>query len=412
VAKKQIAVIEPDDNKKKTTKEPKKDVGGFFDDLLKSAKIDIPIASKNNEASVTGYFSTGSLVLNGLLSGTLDGGFANNKIVALAGEEATGKTFIALQACKTFLEINPRGQVFYFDSEDAISSEMMEERGIDIRRVRKTRVNTVQEFRHSVINILDSYLEYAEADRLPMFMVLDSLGNLSTSKEMKDIKAGALNKKGDDVRDMTRTSLIKGLFRVIAIKLGQAKVGMLLTNHTYESMDPYGAKRVMGGGAGLKYAASTIVHLGKKKLRDAKKEVIGSILTAVLDKSRFTRPGKSVDLLLSHATGLNRYWGLFDLAKENKFFLEGKENDVKANFYKFPDGQVGSRKQIDGNPAKYFDTPVNYDAFNELAGKVFKFGLNEVQPAVDYDDDSVSEDASDDADYEANLTEVGEETEE
>ena len=70
-------------------------------------------------------------------------------------------------------------------------------------------------------------------DRQPMMFVLDSLGMLSTTKEMEDVA----NDK--QVRDMTKSQLIKGAFRVLTLKLGQAQVPMIVTNHTYDVIGSY-----------------------------------------------------------------------------------------------------------------------------------------------------------------------------
>ena len=369
--------------KKVEKKLKKKSDSDFFNEILSDAGIDIPVAAKVDEVAVTKFYSTGALALNALMSGSMNGGLAGNKITCLAGEEATGKSFIALQAVHKFLTTNPKGHVFYFDSEDAITEEMMTDRGIDTHRVHKKRVKTIQEFRYMAINIVNAYLESPPENRLPMMFVLDSLGNLSTTKEINDITSGALNKKGEETRDMTRSPLIRGLFRVLTIKLGEADVPMLMTNHTYETMDPYGAKKAMSGGGGLKYAASTIIFLSKKKLRDEDKEVQGSILTATLEKSRFTRYGKSVEMLLTHDAGLDKWYGLFDLGLEGGLLIKGtgeKGNGIKANNYKFPDGQIASKKEIEESPANYFGRATNFAAFEELCAKTFRFGKNENPP--------------------------------
>jgi RecA/RadA recombinase len=413
--------------KKDTTKTPKtkkKTEGSFFDDLLEKVGLEIPVAAKSDDTKNIKFLSTGSLMLNALVSGSMNGGIAANKITALAGEEATGKTFIALQCVQNFLDNNPKGEVFIFDSEDDPSKlkGTLEQRGIDPNRVRVRRVNTIQDFRHKAIQIIDKYLEYDEAKRPPMFFVLDSLGNLSTLKELHDTAKNALNKKGEDIRDMTRTSLIRGLFRVLTIKLGEAMVPLLITNHTYETMNPYGASKAMSGGGGLKYAASTIVFLGKKKLRDEEKDVIGSILTATLDKSRFTRYGLSAELLLTHAAGLDRYWGLFDFGVETGLLIKGtgipdkadkagKKNGIKVNDYKFPDGQTASRKEIEANPAQYFESPENFAAFEEQCAKSFLFGTGEAPPVLESDDDDTefdidALDAEDDVPIEDDLVEA------
>ena len=70
------------------------------------------------------------------------------------------------------------------------------------------------------------------------------------------------------VRDMTKSQLIKGAFRVLTLKLGQAGIPMLVTNHTYDVIGSYVPTKEMGGGAGLKYAASTIKFLTKSKEKE------------------------------------------------------------------------------------------------------------------------------------------------
>ena len=84
--------------------------------------------------------------------------------------------------------------------------------------------------------------------------VLDSLGMLSTEKEITD----ALNDK--QVRDMTKSQLVKGAFRMLTLKLGQANIPLIVTNHTYDVIGSYVPTKEMGGGSGLKYAASTIIY--------------------------------------------------------------------------------------------------------------------------------------------------------
>jgi len=151
------------------------------------------------------------------------------------------------------------------------------------------------------------------------------------------------------------------------------------------------------GGGGLKYAASTIVYLSKKKLRDEddKTNVIGSILTATLEKSRFTRYGKQVELLLTHEAGLDKYWGLFDLGKESGLLVAGtgktKGNGIEVNYYQFPDGQIASRKEIEENPVQYFEVAENIAAFEELCARTFRFGKTD--PPIEEPEEEIAEEA-------------------
>ena len=234
-------------------------------DFLKSVIKDVGneyatlVADGIEAGDVDTFIDTGSYVFNALLSGSLNGGLPSNKITALAGESATGKTFFLMGIVKNFLDANPDAGVIYFESESAITSTMIEERGIDPNRMVMIPVTTVQEFRTQAIKVLDSYLAQDEADRKPLFLCLDSLGMLSTTKEVEDTA------EGKETRDMTRAQVLKAAFRVLTLKLGRAKVPMVVTNHTYDVVGSMFPTKEMGGGSGLKYAASSIIYLSKKK---------------------------------------------------------------------------------------------------------------------------------------------------
>jgi RecA/RadA recombinase len=252
-------------------------------------------------ADVAGFVDTGSYAFNALLSGSLYGGVADNKIIALAGESATGKTYFTLGIVAQFLKNNPEGMVLYFDSEQAVTSDMFEGRGVDSKRVAVFPVATIEEFKTQCVSIVDKILEMDESERKPMMIVLDSLGMLSTEKEMND------SAEGKNVRDMTRAQGVKATFRVLTMKLGKARIPLVMTNHTYDVVGAYVPTKEMGGGSGLKYAASTIVYLSKKKEKNADGDVIGNIIHCKLYKSRLTKENQMVDVQLNYDSGLNRY---------------------------------------------------------------------------------------------------------
>ena len=146
-----------------------------------------------------------------------------------------------------------------------------------------------------------------------MMFVLDSLGMLSTTKEIEDTAAGK------ETKDMTRAQIVKGAFRVLTLKLGRAKVPMIVTNHTYDVIGSMFPQKEMGGGSGLKYAASSIVYLSKKKKKKGS-EVVGNIIHCKNAKSRLTVENRMVDVRLTYDKGLDRYYGLLDLALASGVF--------------------------------------------------------------------------------------------
>jgi len=335
----------------------------FFDSILKSAGSDhASKVSDGNEADIESFIDTGSYSLNAAISGSIYGGLPANKITALAGDESTGKTFYSLNVVKKFLEDNAEGAVFYFESESAITTDLLEQRGIDTKRFFLMPVVTIQEFRTQVLKIVNAYLEENEKDRKPMFMVLDSLGGLSTEKEVTDIA------EGKDTRDMTRAQLVRGTFRVLTLKLGRAKVALLVTNHTYAVIGSYVPTKDMGGGAGLKYAASSIIYLSKSKKRDTStKEVTGAIITAKINKSRLTIENKEIETLLDYQHGLNRYYGLLELAEKH-----GLVKKI-ANKYEFPGNVTAFENAVYKTPEKFFNKEL-LDKIDEAAKKEYRYG--------------------------------------
>jgi RecA/RadA recombinase len=333
----------------------------FLKDIIKTTGNEYAaLASDGIEgADVNSFIDTGSYIFNALLSGSIYGGLPNNKITAIAGESATGKTFFVMGIVKSFLEANPEAGCLYFESESAITKQMVIDRGIDPARMVIIPVTTVQEFRTQAIKVLDKVLTEKEDNRRPMMMCLDSLGMLSTTKEVEDTS------DGKETRDMTRAQVLKAAFRVLTLKLGRAGIPMVVTNHTYDSMGLFPTKE-MGGGSGLKYAASSIIFLSKKKDKVGT-DVVGNIVHCKNHKSRLTIENKMVDVKLSYDTGLDKYYGLLELAIKYEIFKQ------VSTRIELPDGTTQFGKSINSNPEKYFTEDV-MKRIDEAAEKEYKYG--------------------------------------
>ena len=328
-------------------KEIVKEIGGEYTQL----------ASEIDETET--YVDTGSYIFNALVSGSIFGGVSGNKITAIAGETSTGKTFFSLAVVKNFLDNNPTGYCLYFDTEAAITKSLLESRGIDTTRLVVVNVVTIEDFRNKTLKAVDLYLKKPKSERSPCIFVLDSLGMLSTNKEITDTLAEK------DTRDMTKAQLIKGAFRMLTLKLGQANIPMIVTNHTYESMSLYGGKQ-MSGGSGLMYASSTIVYLSKSKEKDGT-EVIGNIIKATTKKSRLSKENKQVEIRLFYdERGLDKYYGLLELGE-----IGGMWKNVAGRYEM--DGKKIYGKDILKDVDKYF-TPEVMQALDETAQKEFSYG--------------------------------------
>jgi RecA/RadA recombinase len=337
----------------------------FLKEIIKQTGNEYAALASDGIAAgdVTNFIDTGSYSFNALLSGSIYGGLPGNRITAIAGEAATGKTFFALGILKNYLDADKDAGVVLFESENAVSKTMIEDRGVDSKRVVVVPVSTVQEFRTQSIRILDKYLEQKEEDRKPLMFVLDSLGMLSTTKEMTDTA------EGKETRDMTRSQIVKSTFRVLTLKLGQANVPMIMTNHTYDVIGSMFPQKEMGGGSGLKYAASTIIYLSKRKEKVGT-EVVGNIIHCKNYKSRITKENAMIDVKLTYSKGLDKHYGLLQLGEEAGIFKK------VSTRYEMPDGSKVFGKAINDEPEKYFTKEV-LTKIDEYTKQKFTYGTDE-----------------------------------
>lgn len=314
-------------------------------------------------AEFTGWVDSGCYILNAAFSGSLYGGIPNNKITGFAGESATGKTFFTLGLLRQWCMDNPDGHVFYFDTEAAVTKDMLLDRGIDPAKVSTAQPSTIQQFRHMALTVLEQYEVHPVKTRKPMCFVLDSLGMLSTTKEMEDSAAGK------ETKDMTKAQIIKATFRVLTLKLGTLKVPLFMTNHTYDVVGAYVPTKELSGGSGFKYAASTIATLSKKKLRDENKDVVGNIIKVNMYKSRFSKENQTIEVLLHYNKGLDRYYGLHELALNHGIFKKlAKGMDIN--------GKRVYEKELFANPEKFY-TPDVMAKLELAAKKEFAYGQDE-----------------------------------
>lgn len=325
-------------------------------------------------AEVMGYIDSGCYALNALLSGSIFKGVADNRCTGFAGDPATGKTFFVMSILNNFLAADPESGGILFDTESATSRKMMEGRKIDTSRVIISEPVTIQDFRTNALEFLKLYGE--SKDRPKAMMILDSLGQLSSKKEMED------SEKGEDKRDMTKAGLIKGTFRVLRLKMAKLRVPMLVTNHVYANVGGYGAPKVMSGGSGLPYTGDTIIFISKSKDRGgaegsdasgegSKKAIVGNILTVTTFKSRLSRENQSVQLKLSYDTGLDRYYGLRTIATEGGVF------EKKGNKILIPGGATVFGKEIDETPEQVYTQEV-LQAIDEVVKRKYAYGSDAV----------------------------------
>jgi len=282
------------------------------------------ILAENTFSEVDEWIPTGNYLLNAQLSGSLFGGIPNTRSLGLMGDPGTGKSFVCLNVAR---EAQKKGyDVVYCDTEGAIDKTTADKFGIDPYKVRYQPIKTVTEFQTFVSNLIGLVKKAKDNGNNPKIMlILDSLGMLSTDKELADAVAGK------NAADMgAKAKELRKLFRVITLDLTAARIPLICTNHVYTG-GGYIPTKESSGGDGSIFAMSVISFLSKAQLKEGNSTTkTGIIVTSNLRKSRFTIP-ELVKFHISFMNGMNPYVGLQDFISWDACGIgRGKLEEVKG----------------------------------------------------------------------------------
>jgi RecA/RadA recombinase len=286
------------------------------------------LLANNSFSEVDEWIPTGNYLLNGSISGSLFGGIPNTRSFGLMGDPGTGKSFVCLNVAR---EAQKKGyDIIYCDTEGAIDKTGALKFGIDANRLRYQPIKTVSQFQTFVANLVDMVNKArAKGESPKILLILDSLGMLSTDKELADAM------KGHNAADMgAKAKELRKLFRVITLDLTAAKIPLICTNHVYTG-GGFMPTKESSGGDGPIFAMSVISFLSKAQLKEGSSTAkTGIVVTSNLKKSRFTVP-EQVKFHISFANGMNPYVGLQDYVTWDVCGIErGKLEEVKG-----PDGK-------------------------------------------------------------------------
>jgi RecA/RadA recombinase len=283
------------------------------------------ILEDNEFSEVSEWISMGNYLLNAQVSGSLFGGVPNNRSMGIAGDPATGKTFLCMNIVREAQKADY--DVIYCDTEGAIDRSMAKKFGIDTKRVRYQPIKGINDFKIFVTNLVDKVKTARKEGATPRIMIiLDSLGMLTTDKETSD----AL--KGKAVMDMgLRSKEMRALFRAITLDLTGVKIPLICTNHTTTAgIGSFMTTKEVSGGDGPIFSMSNVIMLSKAQLKENDTKT-GIIVTSTPKKARFTKPYQ-VKFHISFMNGMNPYVGLQDFVNwENCGIQRGKlEVDKKT----------------------------------------------------------------------------------
>lgn len=327
------------------------------------------------------WISTGSYALNYLISGDFYKGVPMGKVTMFAGESGAGKSFIA----SGNLVKNAQDQgifVVMIDTENALDSRFLSALGVDVAEDKLLRVSAslIDDIAKIIADFVSEYkkdyLEMPKEDRPKVLFVIDSLGMALSTQEASRFADGSL--KGDFGH---KPKQLKALVSNCVNMFGSLNIGLVCTNHSYASQDPFSPESVISGGSGFVYAASIVVAMKKLNLKEDEdgnkiSDVVGIRAVCKVVKSRYSKPFETVKINIPYETGMNPISGLFDLfEKTGKFVKQG-------NRYKY------IRK--DGSEMLYYRK--EWNDFNKMKIVMDEFDAEDLSVKVDVPDDSFTDD--------------------
>jgi len=277
-----------------------------MDKLKKASTIkDSSILSKSKFFTDKDMIPTEVPAVNLALSGSLDGGLTPG-LTMFAGPSKHFKTAFALLMASAYQKKYPDAVVLFYDSEFGTPQSYFESFNINMDNELHTPITDVEQLKHDIMN----HIQAIEKDDR-VIIILDSIGNLASKKEVED------SIEGKSVADMSRAKQIKSLFRMVTPHLTLKDIPMIVVNHTYKEIGMF-PKDIVGGGTGSYYSADTIWILGRQQDKDGT-ELVGYNFIINVEKSRYVREKSKIPVTVSFDGGINKWSGLLDIALEGNF---------------------------------------------------------------------------------------------
>lgn len=268
------------------------------------------IVTDAESKTVNEFYHCGSITLNLLLSGKVNGGIPAGKISQLAAPRAHFKTIIAIIAAGNAQKKG--NQVVWIDSEFAFDSKTAKMFGMDLSEdkfllIQESSIENVQSF---ALNLFEDYTKKEDGK---IFVVVDSLGTMITSKTIED----SLEQK--DTLDLTESKKKNKLSKILLRLSGMHDATIILINHLYAGLSMYDTG-VIGGGSSSQYVASSILKItSRAKEKDKEGDVEGNIFTANTEKGRLAKENSKLKFRASYREGINLYYGLLEDAMEGGY---------------------------------------------------------------------------------------------
>jgi hypothetical protein len=331
----------------------------LLDRLRKNSDLKPELLKNSKYFASDEFVKTDVPILNLAFTGSFKGGMPKSGITMIAAPPKHFKTNFMLEMMKGFQNDNKDKDFFIvlYDSEKGYTPEYFEKAGLDMERIDHRFITSVEEWKSDIANLVENI---EEGDNV--LIVVDSIGMLPSKKEAQD----ALD--GKDTVDMTRAKQLKSVFRIITPHICKKNVPVIIVNHSYQTLDLYG-KEVAAGGRGAQYAGHTLWFITKAKDMDGKEQE-GFVFTIRSGLSRYVKENATFPVTAEFGSGIQKYSGIFDIAKDLGFIESPKQGWYKHKSWS-EDVPSKRRKDLEDDE-KFMQSLIDDEDFEKAVNLKFK----------------------------------------
>jgi recombination protein RecA len=239
----------------------------------------------------------------------LSGGIPEGINVLLSGKPKVGKTTLALHYVQQCHRANPDKEVFFFDVEGRLRSELVDcfpdinRENFNVIRSNILKILTAEDYLNLIYQTLKDYEKCV--------CILDSVAALCPESELQ-------SNIGDSVRMAGVPSLMYKMFRRTSQILSVTKATFIALTHMIANPSPGPGKKTMTvGGNAPQYGASVWLEAPwKQDIVDKNNNSIGQTAHFNILSSALGAPGSSVAVPIIYGKGVDERMDLFNIACE------------------------------------------------------------------------------------------------